>query len=68
MKSSTSRSMFALVTPRRLVAYRRFLMNLAANSSPVDRRLTLRTTANWPLNSQISDFQRLTPNDFPFLC
>lgn len=68
MESSTSRSMLDLVTPRRLVAYRRFLMNLAANSSPVDRRLTLRTTANWPLNSQVSDVQRINSNDFSFLC
>lgn len=45
----TSRSMSSLVTPRRLDLLRRFLMNLAANSTPVPLCRHLLTTANWPL-------------------
>ncbi|KAK9522151.1 hypothetical protein VZT92_018636 [Zoarces viviparus] len=45
----TSRSMSSLVTPRRLDLLRRFLMDLAANSTPVFLCRHLRTTANWPL-------------------
>lgn len=45
----TSRSMSSLVTPRRLDLLRRFLMNLAAYSTPVLLCRHLLTTANWPL-------------------
>lgn len=47
----TSRSMSSRVTPRRLDLLRRFLMNLAANSTPVVLCLHLLTTANWPLQT-----------------
>lgn len=65
---STSLWIWPRRTPRREFGYRRykgklfhfpffwptFLMNFAANCSPVDLFLTLRTTANWPLPISLS--------------
>lgn len=51
-RMSTSRSISSLLTPRRLARLCRFLMNLAAYSTPAILSLQRLTIANWPLWTQ----------------